>query len=50
MWQLDWNQNCFYRVASIRKNMADGDPSVFDMNIEVLREANSTSMVQMIKY
>lgn len=29
---------------------SDGDPSVFDMNVEILRESGSTKMIQMIKY
>lgn len=29
---------------------ADGDPSVFDMNLEVMRAEGSTSMIEMIKY
>lgn len=29
---------------------SDGDPSVFDMNVEILRESDSTKMIQMIKY
>lgn len=29
---------------------AEGDPSVFDMNIEILRESNNTNMITMVKY
>mgnify|MGYP001351129593 CR=1 FL=1 len=29
---------------------ADGDPSVFDMNIEILRESDNTKMITMIQY
>lgn len=29
---------------------ADGEPSVFDMNVEILRESGSTKMIKMIKY
>lgn len=29
---------------------ADGDPTVFDMNMEVMRADGSTSMIEMIKY
>jgi hypothetical protein len=29
---------------------SDGDPSVFDMNIEILREADNTKMITMIQY
>ncbi len=29
---------------------SDGEPSVFDMNIEILRESDSTKMITMIRY
>ena len=40
----------FQVVINRAKIQPDGDPGVFDMNIEILRESDNTKMITMIQY